>query len=161
MKRSLLIVGVALALGCGIAVQALAQTNPNQLIAQRKGAMSLQAKYFGSMLAMAQGRIPYDASTIQRNADYLAVLSQLPWDDFQASTAGAAEGRTRAKEDIYKDPAKFKARIDTLQADVKKLVSAAHAGDRDAVNATVRAVGRTCNSCHEAFATFEFRFKVE
>lgn len=160
MKTFLLASSIALALGCAIAVEALAQANPNQLISQRKGAMNLQAKYFGPLLAMVQGRVPYDARTAQRNVDYLAVLVQLPWDDFQPSTVGTSR-RTDAKEDIYKEPAKFKAGIDTLQAEVQKLAAAARAGDQSAVNAAVRNVGRSCNSCHEAFATFEYRFPVQ
>ena len=159
MKKSLLASSIALALGCGIAAEALAQAKPEQLVAQRKGAMNLQGKYFGSMLAMVQGRVPYDARTVQRNADYLAVLTQLPWDDFQPSTVGAAN--TKAKEDIYKDQAKFKAGIEALQMDVQKLAGAARAGDQTAVHAAVRDVGRSCNSCHEASATFEFRFKLQ
>jgi cytochrome c556 len=159
MKTILLASGIALALGCGMAVEAVAQTSPNQLISQRKGAMNLQAKYFGPLLAMVQGRVPYDARTAQRNADYLTVLAQLPWDDFQPSTIGAR--RTEAKEDIYKDTAKFKAGIETFQTEVQKLTAAARAGDPTTVNAAVRNVGRSCNSCHEAFATFEYRFPVQ
>ena len=159
MKKSLLASSIALALGCGIAAEALAQAKPEQLVAQRKGAMNLQVKYFGSMLAMVQGRVTYDARTVQRNTDYLAVLTQLPWDDFQPSTVGAAN--TRAKEDVYKDPAKFKAGIETLQTEVQKLAGAARAGDQNAVGAAVRNVGRSCNTCHEAFATFEFRFRLQ
>jgi cytochrome c556 len=161
MKKSLFASTIALTLACGIAAETLAQTNPNQLIAQRKGAMNLQVKYFGSMLAMVQGRAPYDASTMQRNADYLAVLSQLPWDDFQPSTAAAGETRTRAHEDIYKDTAKFKAAIDTMLSEAKKLSGAVRTGDRDVIGAAVRSVGRSCNSCHESFATFNFRFKLQ
>ncbi len=159
MNNHLLAVVVVLALGGGIAAEALAQTNPNQLIAQRKGAMNLQIKYYFPLLNMAQGRIPFDAKIVQRNAEYLSVVTQLAWDDFQPHTAG--NPNTRAKEDIYKDPAKFKTGIETLQADVQKLVVAARTGDQSAVKTAAQGVGRTCNSCHEAFATFEFRFKVE
>lgn len=159
MKKQLLAVSVVLAFGGVIAAEALAQANPNQLIAQRKGAMNLQAKYFNPVLGMGLGRVPYDARIVQRNADYLAVLVQLAWDDFQPHTAGVAN--TRAKEDIYKDPTKFKAGIETLQADVQKLVVAARTGEQSAVKTAIQGVGRTCNSCHEAFATFEFRFKLE
>jgi len=161
MNKSFWVSSIVIALGCGLAAEALAQTNPNQLIAQRKGAMNLQAKYVGPLLGMALGRIPYDAGTALRNADYLDVLSQLPWDDFDPSTAGAPERRTQAKDDIYKDPAKFKAKSNELRTAVQKLTSAAHAGNRDAANAAALGVGRACNSCHEAFATFEYRFKVE
>lgn len=159
MRKHLFAASVVIVLGGGMAAELLAQPNPNQLVANRKGAMNLQGKYLSPTLAMTQGRAPYDARIVQRNADYLAVLTQLPWDDFQPHTAGVAN--TRAKEEIYKDQAKFRAGIETLQADVQKLVGAARSGDQNAVKAAASGVGRTCNSCHEAFATFEFRFRVE
>lgn len=159
MRKHLFAASVVIVLGGGMAAELLAQPNPNQLVASRKGAMNLQGKYLSPMLAMTQGRAPYDARIVQRNADYLAVLTQLAWDDFQPHTAGVAN--TRAKEEIYKDQAKFRAGIETLQADVQKLAGAARSGDQNAVKAAASGVGRTCNSCHEAFATFEFRFRVE
>lgn len=160
MKRKMLAVAVVLALGAGIAAEAFAQANPNQLIAQRKGAMNLQFKYFNPVLGMSMGRAPYDAKIVQRNVEYLSVLALLPWDDFQASTVG--NPNTRTKEDAYKDAAKFKAGIDSMQAEVQKLAAVVRGGgDQNAVRPAVQAVGRTCNSCHESFATFEFRFRVE
>ena len=160
MNRRFLTVLAFLALGGVVAAEALAQTNPNQLIAQRKGAMNLQVKYFGPVLGMSLGRAPYDAKIVQRNVEYLAILTQLPWDDFQPHTAGASN--TRAKDDIYKDPSKFKMEIDKLQADMQKLVSVVRAGgDQNAVKPAAQAVGRACNSCHESFATFDFRFRVD
>ncbi len=160
MNRKLLAVLVVLALGGGIAAEALAQANPNQLIAQRKGAMNLQVKYFGPVLGMSLGRAPYDAKIVQRNVEYLAVLNLLPWDDFQPSTVG--NPNTRTKEDAFKDTAKFKAAIDSMQAEVQKLTAVVRGGgDQNAVKPAAQAVGRACNSCHESFATFEFRFRVE
>lgn len=160
MKTELLVASVMVAMGGGIAQDAFAQANPNQLIANRKGAMSLQGKYFSPVLAMSVGRAPYDAKIVQRNVEYLAVLNQMPWDDFQPHTAGSPN--TRAKEDIYLDPEKFKAAIDKGQAEVQKLAAVVRAGgDQNAVKPAAQAVGRACNACHESFATFEFRFRVE
>jgi len=88
MKRELLVASVMVVMGGGIAQDAFAQANPNQLIANRKGAMNLQGKYFSPVLAMSFGRAPYDARIVQRNVEYLAVLNQMPWDDFQPHTAG-------------------------------------------------------------------------
>jgi cytochrome c556 len=142
----------------GVGAQVLAQPNPNQLIANRKGAMALQGKYFGPILAMAQARAPFDAKIAQRNADYLAVLSQMPWDDFQPGSLGLQN--TRAKEDIAKDEAKFKARVQDLQSEIQKLQAAARKGDEGAVKAAAPAVAKVCNSCHEDFSTMNFRFKI-
>lgn len=160
MNQKVLAVSVVLALGGGIVAEVLAQANPNQLIAQRKGAMNLQVKYFSPVLAMSLGRAPYDAKIVQRNVEYLAVLTQLAWDDFQPHTAG--NPNTRTKDEAYKDAAKFKAGIDSMQSEVQKLVAVVKGGgDQNAVKPAVQAVGRACNSCHESFATFEFRFRVE
>lgn len=160
MNVRLLSASLMLALAVGVAADALAQANPNQLIAQRKGAMNLQAKYFSPVLGMSLGRAPYDAKIVQRNVEYLAVLAQLPWDDFQPHTAG--NPNTRTKEEAYKDQAKFKLAIDKLQEEIQKLATVVRGGgDQNAVKPAVQAVGRACNSCHESFATFEFRFRVE
>lgn len=150
---------IAVALGSAVSAQALAQANPNQLIADRKGAMDLQAKYLGPLVGMARGRVPFDAQIAQRNSEYLAVLTQMPWDDFQQSTA--ASERTRAKPELYKDPAKFKKHIDGLHAEVQKLVTAGRGGNAEAVKAAAFSVARACNACHEDFATFDFRFPTE
>ena len=122
--------------------------------------MYLQSKYFFPVLAMTTGGMPYDAAIVQRNADYLTVLTQLAWDDFQPRTTTSTVSN-KAKEDIYKDPVKFKAASDALQTEVKKLATAAKAGDQAAVGAAAKGIGGACNSCHEAFSTYEFRFKVQ
>ena len=141
MNKQLLALSVVLALGAGIAAEALAQTNPNQLIAQRKGAMNLQIKYFGPVLGMSLGRAPYDAKIVQRNVEYLSVVTQMAWDDFQPSTAG--NPNTRTKEEAFKDPAKFKAAIDGMQAEMQKLLAVVRGGgDQNAVKPAVQALGR-------------------
>jgi cytochrome c556 len=157
MRQQLVALSVVLTLFGAIAAQAFAQPNPNQLVANRKGAMNLQGKYFGPLLAMGLGRAPFDAKLAQRNAEYLANLTQMPWDDFQELTVGAKN--TRAKDDIYKDPGKFKEGIERLQAEVQKLSVAARSGDQNTLKAAAQSVGRACNSCHESFATFDWRFK--
>jgi cytochrome c556 len=142
-----------------LAIAATAQPSPNLQIAQRKGAMNLQGKYAGPLFAMARGAAPYDARIVQRNADYLAVLTQMPWEDFQPNSFGVPN--TRAKDAVLKDPEKFKKLADGLASDIQKVVAAARGGEQTAVKSAVQAMGRTCNSCHESFADFEFRFKLE
>lgn len=142
-----------------VAVAAEAQTSPNQQVANRKGAMNLQGKYAGPLFAMARGAAPYDAQTVQRNVDYLSVLVRMPWDDFQPNSFGIPN--TRSKDTIVKDAAKFKQLAEQLQSDVQKLATVSRGGDQAAVKSAAQAMGRTCNSCHEGFADFEFRFRLE
>lgn len=160
MRKQRIAAFLLVALGVGLSQQAQSQANPNQLISARKGAMTLQAKYFGPVLAMSLGRAPYDAKVVQRNVEYLAVLNQMPWEDFQPHTVG--NPNTRAKEEIYVDAAKFKAAMEKGQAEVQNLLKVVRGGgDQNAVKPAAQAVGRACNACHEQFATFDFRFRVE
>lgn len=156
MKKQLLAAALLLSVAGGFVTEALAQPNPNQLINQRKGAMSLQGKYFSPVYAMAAGRIPMDLRIVQRNADYLAVLTQLAWDDFPANSLGLPN--TRAKEEIGSDSGKFKARSEALIADVQKLQAAAKTGEAAALKAAIQGVATSCNGCHEAFSSLNFRY---
>jgi cytochrome c556 len=156
--RKLLAATLVASMGGVLVVQALAQPNPNQLISNRKGAMNLQGKYFGPIFAMAQGRANYDAKIVQRNADYLAALSQMPWEDFQPHSLGLEN--TRAKEEIAKDQAKFRAGAEQLQKQATQLQSAARGGDEKAVKSVALDIARTCNGCHENFTSMNFRFKL-
>jgi cytochrome c556 len=158
MKRQWVLWAAIAGLCIGVGAQVLAQPNPNQLINSRKGAMNLQAKYFFPILNMAQGKANYDAKLVQRNADYLVVLTQLAWDDFQPHTLGLKN--TRAKEDIVKDASKFRAGAEQLQKQIQQLQAAARSGDENAVKAVAPDIARTCNGCHENFSTIDWRIKI-
>ncbi|HEX2567315.1 MAG TPA: cytochrome c, partial [Burkholderiales bacterium] len=66
MKRTL--VAAVAAVSALVAADALAQVKPEILVKQRQAAMTLQGKYFGPLAAMAQGKAPYNAGVVQRNA---------------------------------------------------------------------------------------------
>jgi cytochrome c556 len=138
---------VAIALGAS-AGAALAQAKPDVLVKQRQAGMTLIGKYFGPLGAMAQGKAPFNAQVVQRNADYLAVLSQLPWDGFHPSTTGE---KSRAKPELFKETDKVKELAERLQSETKKLQSVAKSGDESAVKAQIGAVGKVCGSCHDAY----------
>ena len=148
MKKSLLATGVALALGAGVAVTAVAQVKPDVLVKQRQAKMTLQGKYLGPIGGMLKGNIPYNADIVALNATFLENLSRMAWDGFDPSTSGV---KSRAKPEIYKDMAKFKAAADTLEAEASKLGAAARAKDEAGVRATFGGVATACGSCHDAF----------
>ena len=114
MKKTVVAAGVMIALGA-LGGAALAQVKPEILVKQRQSAMTLIGKYFGPLGGMAQGRVPFDAKVVQRNADYLAALSQMPWDGFNTSTKGE---KTRALPAVYENPGKFKEAAERLQSEV-------------------------------------------
>lgn len=145
MKMSLLAAGLAVAVMSG---EALAQAKPEVLVKQRQAAMTLQGKYFGPMAGMAQGRIPYDAKIVQRNAGFLDNLSRMPWDGFDAATKDV---KSAALPAIWAEPAKWGEAADRLQSETSKLYAVSRSGDEAAVKAQIGAVGKACGGCHESF----------
>ena len=80
MNKKLFCSCIALALGAGCAFAAVAQVKPDVLVGQRQAVMKLQGKYFGPLVGMLKGTVPYNAEIVQRNAGYLDVLDKMPWD---------------------------------------------------------------------------------
>ena len=149
MKKKILMGAIALALGAGASLQASAQVKPETLVKQRQAAMTLQGKYFGPIGAMVQGKMPWDAAVVTRNAGYLEVLTKMPWDGFQASTADVKD--TDAKPEIYKDTEKFRSDSQKLETEAGKLAAAARSGDQNAVKVAFGEVGKACKSCQDDF----------
>ena len=148
MKSRLYTAGIAVAFGlsAAIATGAHAQGKPETLVKQREAAMTLLGKYWGPLNAMRQGKVPFNAEVVSRNAAYLDALSQMPWDGFNASTKDV---KSRALPAVYDDAAKFKQAQDSLRAAVGKLVAAK--GDEGAFKAAAGEVGKACGGCHENF----------
>ena len=147
MRKTLVLAAVAVVLG-GLAGIAAAQVKPDVLVKQRQSAMTLIGKYFGPLGGMAQGKVPYNAEVVQRNAGYLEVLSKMPWDGFDPSTKGE---KTRALPEVYTNQAKFKEAADRMQSEITKLVQVSKSGDESAVKAQLGAVGKSCGNCHDNF----------
>ena len=148
MKKSILAAGLTLALGVGVASNAMAQVKPDVLVKQRQAAMTLQGKYLGPIGAMMKGAAPYNADVVAVNATFLENLSRMPWDGFQESTKDV---KSAAKPEIYTDAAKFKAAYETLEAETAKLGAAARAKNEAGVRASFGGVAKACGSCHDAF----------
>ena len=147
MKRAVVAAAAVIALGA-IAGAAVAQVKPEVLLKQRQAGMTLISKYFGPLGGMAQGKVPFNAQLVQRNANYLAVLTEMPWDGFDPSTANE---KSRAKPELFKEMDKVKELIDRFQGEVKKLQTAAKGGDEAAIKSQIAAVGKACGACHDRY----------
>ncbi|SRR6266581_1683132 len=152
MNKKLLSAGLALVvLGAGYTVAALAQAKPEVLVKQRQAVMTLHGKYLGPLAGMAQGKIPYNADIVARNAAYLDVLDKMPWDGFTESTKDLKDVKTAALPAIWNEPAKFKEAQERFQLEVRNLVAATKGGDEGTIKAAIGAVGKACGGCHENF----------
>lgn len=149
MSRKLLAAAVALPLGALLTAQAaLAQAKPEVLVKQRQAKMILQVKYFGPLVRMAQGKMPYDAAVVQRNAGFIDNLTRMSWDGWDASTRNV-ESRTLPA--AYDNMAKFNQYVSRLENEAAKLVTVSRSGDEAAVKAQIGAVGKVCAGCHDDF----------
>jgi cytochrome c556 len=147
MKRTGMATVVALALGVA-AGAALAQAKPEQVVKQRQAVMTLQGKYFGPMAAMAQGKVPFNAAVVQRNAAFLDNLSRMAWDGFDPSTKDVKSATLPA---AYEQQDKFKEAATRLENEAHKLWEVSRGGDEAAIKAQIGAVGKSCGGCHESF----------
>ena len=147
MRKSLLAAAVVVAIGA-VGGADFAQVKPDVLVKQRQSAMTLIGKYFGPLGGMAQGKVPFDAKIVQRNAGYLDALSEMPWDGFDPSTKGE---KSRALPAIWEQPGKVKEAISRFQSEVDKLNQVAKGGDEGAIKTQIGAVGKACANCHDNF----------
>ena len=121
---------------------------PEDAIKYRKSALTVMAAHFGRLGAMATGKAPFDAKVAAENADVVVYMSKLPWAAFGA---GTDTGETKAKPEIWKDPAKFKAASEKMQGEVVKLAAAAKTGSVDNLKAAFGPAAESCKACHDEF----------
>ena len=101
------------------------------------------------MSAMAKGERPYDKDEFLKHAVYLDELAHMAWEGFiPGSDQGAP---TKAKSEVWKEPAKFKQNQEKLQAETPKLVAAAKTGDMNQIKPVLGDVGKACTNCHDDF----------
>ena len=123
------------------------QVKPENQIKLRKSAYALMNHNFGSLAAMAEGKKPYNKEEAARNADMIAMLSDVPKGFFGE---GTDKGETKAKPEIWQKRADFDAKMDKMITEAKKLPQAART-DLAAVNKAVGDVGDACKACHDDY----------
>lgn len=121
---------------------------PEDAIKYRKNALFVMQQHFARVGAMANGRVPFDAKVAADNAAIAESMSRLPWAAFGE---GTDKGDTKAKPEIWKEQATFKAAAEKMQAEMSKLAAAAKTGNLDSVKAAVQATAGSCKACHDDF----------
>jgi cytochrome c556 len=149
MKKSArLVLGAAVALAFVSVAQAQAP-RPDRAIKYRQGVMGAQSWNMGPLAAMVKGDRPYDKDLFLRHATRVEQLLAMPWEAFGPGTDTGAP--TKAKPEIWKEPAKFKQHQEQTMAAAAKLVAAARVGTLDAVKGPFGDLGNSCNNCHDDF----------
>lgn len=132
------------------ALPAAAQfAKPEDAIEYRQAVMTVMGTHFGRLGAMMQGKVPFDAKTAAENANVVHEMSVLPFSAFGPGTDLGLN--TKAKPEVWKDPAKFQAAGKDMQQQVVKLDAAAKGGNFDLIKAAFGDTAKTCKGCHDDF----------
>lgn len=154
MKLGAIALLAAAAASFGSATSALAQqVKPEDQIRYRQSAMNVQGRNFGLLNAMAKGDVPYDPAAAAKAATIVDLMSSLHLPLYAAGTEKGAP--TKADEKIWKEGDKFKAAMEKMQGEAKKLPAAA--GDPARLKAQVGETGKACKACHDDYRLKEFR----
>ncbi len=130
---------------CGVAAQA----KPEDVIKFRKGAYQVIGWHNATLARMIKGEMPFDAAEFARNAEIIAVMSNVVPNAF---VAGSDKGETRAKPEIWSDAANFKKAVDSFRAEATKLAQVSKtATTLDQVRSQYAATTKTCGACHDNF----------
>jgi cytochrome c556 len=141
---------LASAVGLVTAWPAAAQfQKPEDAVKYRKAAYTVMAAHFGRIGAMAQGRVPYDATAAAANAAIVAQMSTLPFAGFVEGTAGTEKGTP--KGNVWTERAKFDAAAKKMQSEVANLATVAKANDLDQLKTAFGSAAASCKACHDDF----------
>lgn len=149
------IVLLAAAFAMDAASLAFAQAKPEEEIRYRQSVMNVIGRSFGTLGAMAQGKIPFDAAAAAHHSAIVEMMSKLPWNSFGAGTDKGAP--TKAATKIWSESDKFKEKADKMQSEVGKLATTAKGGDEGTIKAAVGDTGKACKGCHDDYRLKEFR----
>ena len=148
MSPSLRVLAVIL-LWVGFTTAWAQDIKPDRAIKFRQGILQAQGWNAGIMNAMIKGEKPYNKDEFLQRATYLDELAHMAWEGFiPGSDQGAP---TKAKAEIWTEPAKFKQYQSNLQAATAKLVVAARGGDMSLIKPAFNDVGKACGECHDDF----------
>jgi cytochrome c556 len=71
----------------------------------------------------------------------------------------SGEIKTRTLPEAWSKPAEFKAAADSFTMASAAFLSAANAGDRAAISAGIKNLGKSCGGCHKTFRAKKTRKK--
>ena len=152
MRRSLLQVvvlgGLVAAGGAGLHAQGSpGALSADQIVAIRKSLMDLQQGVAGAMKGAVEAKA--DVKPLVPGAKGLLQSSKVIVSLFPVGTEKA--GETKAKPEVWSDPAGFAKAASALTEASQKLVTLAEADDKEGFAAQFAAVGKTCGACHRTY----------
>ena len=103
---------------------------------------------FEPMGTVVRDRDPYNKAKFIVMADSLKQIAAEPFNHFPA---GSIDEKSRAKPEIWSQPAKFAAARDTFLKSVNDLASTARSGDLASIKKSYGTVAQSCKACHDSY----------
>ncbi len=129
---------------------AVEDTHPERWVSQRQAVFKDFTRTLEPMGLASRERRPYSPSEFAASALALQALSAKPWPLFPADSQYPP---TRARPEVWTEPAAFLRAQQDYLATVDALVAAAQTGSLQAVRPAVGNVEQACKACHDRFRT--------
>ena len=146
MKARLLTTAVLLA----VVVPASAQfSKPEDAIRYRQAGYVIMGNQMGRIFNQLKADKP-DIAAIQRSAEIIDFVSQLPGEGYVPGSEKGGNPPTRARPEIFTDP-KVRDIGRAMRQEVVKLVDVSKTGDIAAIRTQFQATVKSCDSCHDNY----------
>jgi len=131
---------------------AQAQGQPSkgeQLLKYRKAVYQTMVWNFGRMSAMAQGKIPYDATEFEMRAGRVAALAPMLAESYGPESREVTG--SKAKPEMWTNRADFDAKLGDLVDRSAALAVVAKTRDFEKSKAAFMETAGTCKACHDKY----------
>lgn len=116
--------------------------------AERQQAFKKILLSFEPMGMVVRGKAPYKKEIMIQQADALKLASTVP---FTLFTPNSIDSKSRAKPEIWSQPAKFKTAQLNFEKSVNELDLATRSGDLASIKKHYDVVSQSCKTCHDSF----------
>ncbi|WP_133683172.1 c-type cytochrome [Paludibacterium purpuratum] len=116
--------------------------------AERQQAFKKILQQFEPMGVVVRGRAPYNKADFIQHADALKLAATQPFTLFAPHSIDA---KSRAKPEIWSQPAKFQTAKENFLKAVDDLDAAAHNADLATIRKQYDLVSQSCKTCHDSF----------
>ena len=147
LVRLTIVAAMVASFGLASGVQADSHEKDMPLVKYRQTVMAIVGGNMGAMGGIMKNRLDLPGH-VAVHASELAEIAQLIGPAFKKNVATDA---TDAKPEIWQDWAKFEAAIADFEEAARNLEIAAAGSDPSAVGPAMKALGKTCGDCHDAF----------
>ena len=117
------------------------------IIKYRQNVMKSTAGHMGAIVDILKNGLPLEVHV----SDHARSMLQNSRMTLSMFPKGSGKGRTKSKQEIWKNWSEFESAANDFELESAKLAEVAESGDMDALAKQVRATGKTCGGCHRNF----------